>query len=187
MKYAIRNKIRGEEIKKIRKRYNLTQEDFASICNISKKSIQRWESSEEVEGLVVSIIDLLKTNDNILNKLAIPKRDKNYPLRLNYYSSNSLCTTIDIDEINQRIKIKNYTDNYLYKAFGNNEYPTYNDYQEFLSSRCFPSTRDKMKLILKDLNLPFYDSFMIIEKTKGRMADDDFWLDIIGINDDRIV
>ena len=28
-----------------------------------------------------------------------------------------------------------------------------------------------MKLILKDLGLPFYDPIMIIEKTEGRMAD----------------
>ncbi len=35
-----------------------------------------------------------------------------------------------------------------------------------------------MKLILKDLDLPFYDSLMIIEKTQGRMAEDDFWIRI---------
>lgn len=33
-----------------------------------------------------------------------------------------------------------------------------------------------MKLILKDLGLPFYDPIMIIEKTEGRMAEDDFWI-----------
>ena len=187
MEYAIRNKIDGEEIRRIRKKYNLTQEEFASICNTSKKSVQRWEASEEVSGVVVSIIDLLNMNDGVLKKLEIPKRDENYPLRLNYYCGDKLCTTIDVDEVNQRIKIKNYNDNYLYKAFGNNESPSYADYEEFLSSRCFPSSRDKLKLILKDLNLPFYDPFMIIEKTKGRMAEDDFWIDIIGVKDGRVV
>lgn len=51
-------------------------------------------------------------------------------------------------------------------------------YEEFLESRCFPSSRDKMKLVLKDLELPFYDPLMIIEKTGGRMAEDDFWIQI---------
>ena len=37
---------------------------------------------------------------------------------------------------------------------------------------------DKMKLMLRHLELPFYDPMLIIEKTKGRMADDDFWLEI---------
>ena len=39
-----------------------------------------------------------------------------------------------------------------------------------------PESRDKMKLILKDLGLPFYDPIMIIEKTEGRMAEGDFWM-----------
>ena len=44
--------------------------------------------------------------------------------------------------------------------------------------KIFPESRDKMKLILKDLGLPFYDPIMIIEKTEGRMAEDDFWIRI---------
>ena len=51
-------------------------------------------------------------------------------------------------------------------------------YTDFFESRCFPKSRDKMKLILKDLDLPFYDPFMIIEKTEGRMAEEDFWIRI---------
>ena len=51
-------------------------------------------------------------------------------------------------------------------------------YEDFLKSRCFPETRDKLKLVLDDLNLPFYDPFMIIQKTEGKMAEDDFWIKI---------
>ena len=43
-----------------------------------------------------------------------------------------------------------------------------------------------MKLILKDLDLPFYDPMMIIEKTEGRMAEDDFWIRIERQIHDRI-
>ena len=42
-----------------------------------------------------------------------------------------------------------------------------------------------MKLILKDLGLPFYDPIMIIEKTEGRMAEDDFWIRIERYMNDR--
>lgn len=67
----------------------------------------------------------------------------------------------------------------MFRAFGVVETPDYDQYLEFLESRCFPSSRDKMKLILKDLDLPFYDPMMmIIEKTEGRMAEDDFWIRI---------
>ena len=35
-----------------------------------------------------------------------------------------------------------------------------------------------MKIMLEALNLPFYDPFLIIQKTEGRMAEDDFWIQI---------
>jgi putative transcriptional regulator len=85
-----------------------------------------------------------------------------------------LCTVIDVNEIEQRVYIKNYTDNLLLRAFGRNEHPTFADYEEFLETRCFPRTRDKMKLMLKEYDIPFYDPFLIVEKTGGRMEDDDF-------------
>ena len=89
-----------------------------------------------------------------------------------------ICKIIDVDERSRKVKIYNYTNNFIKKAFGRNEKPTFEEYEEFLESRCFPRQRDKIKLVLEDLNLPFYDPFMIIEKTEGRMAEDDFWIRI---------
>ena len=48
------------------------------------------------------------------------------------------------------------------------------------------SVKDLVKSFDEDGNLldgisfdvPFYDPFMIIEKTEGRMAEDDFWIRI---------
>ena len=76
------------------------------------------------------------------------------------------------------IQIENHTDRILDTAFGVNTTPTWKDFETFLEDRCFPRTRDKMKLVLEDIGLPFYDTFMIIEKTQGRMAEDDFWIRI---------
>lgn len=83
-----------------------------------------------------------------------------------------------MNEPERKVKVKNYTDKIMFRAFGVVETPDYDQYLGFLESRCFPSSRDKMKLILKDLDLPFYDPMMIIEKTEGRMAEDDFWIRI---------
>ena len=80
--------------------------------------------------------------------------------------------------LNQRIKFKNFQRNILFRAFGSKTDPSWEDYEAFLESRCFPRERDKMKLILKELNLPFYDPLMIVEKTQGRMAEDDFWIKV---------
>ena len=33
-----------------------------------------------------------------------------------------------------------------------------------------------MKLVLQDLGLPYYDPLLIVEKTEGRMAEDEFWI-----------
>ncbi len=71
----------------------------------------------------------------------------------------------------RRVKIYNYTKDLMCRAFGKKEEPTYERYEAFLKSRCFPKSRNKMKLILEELGLPFYDPLMIIEKTEGRMAD----------------
>ena len=89
-----------------------------------------------------------------------------------------ICTLIDVDTMEQKVSIKNFTNNLIYRAFGKNENPTYGEFEDFLKSRCFPETRDKLKLVLEDLNLPFYDPFLIVEKTEGRMAEDDFWIKI---------
>ena len=107
-------------------------------------------------------------------ELAIP--EKVYPLRLWYMSGDQVSTIIDVDEQNRKVEIHNYTKDYIARAFGVIECPSFEDYEAFLESRCFPRTRDKMKLVLEDLGLPFYDPFMIIEKTEGRMAEDDFWI-----------
>ena len=109
-------------------------------------------------------------------KLIIP--EKEMPIRMSYMFRDELCTIIDVDEEKRRVNVRNYTNHFLKKAFGNNEHPAYEDYEEFLESRYFPRTRDKMKLILRELDLPFYDPMMIIEKTEGRMAEDDFWIRI---------
>lgn len=100
------------------------------------------------------------------------------PVRMWYMYKNKVCTLIDVDEVKQIVQIKNYADNIMFRAFGSNQEPDIEDYREFLESRCFPRTRDKMKLVLKDLGIPFYDPYLIIQKTEGRMAEDDFWIRI---------
>lgn len=98
--------------------------------------------------------------------MSVESVGRGYPL-----SSINVSTIIDVDDCQHKIKIQNYTNDLIKRAFGREEHPTYEDYEAFLESRCFPRERDKMKLMLQDLDLPFYDPFMIIEKTNGRMAD----------------
>ena len=167
----------GDEIKRIRKKLNLTQKELASITNSSKSSVERWEGRDgKASGAVAVLLNMLDRHPEYLEEIIIPRNE--YPLRLRYMYKDMLCTVIDVDDINQKIRIKNYVDNIMFRAFGKINEPDYEMYEEFLESRCFPRTRDKIKLMLRDMNLPFYDPFLIVERTNGRMAEDDFWIDI---------
>ena len=105
--------------------------------------------------------------------------DPDIMLRLNYMNRNELCTTIDVDFKHEKIKIKNYTDKIPLRAFGVAENPTWEDFQWFLKDRCFPETRAHLKWVLSDVGVSFYDPLMIIEKTKGKMAEDQQWIEVI--------
>lgn len=175
--FAIPNQLRGKDLKILRAKLNLTQAKLADLVNVSTKTIERWETSDKpITGPIVTLVRILNNYPQLEEELIIP--EKIYPLRLWYMCKDVPCTVIDVDERNRRVRIKNYMREYIMTAFGQNEQPTYEDYEEFLKSRCFPETRDKMKLVLRELDLPFYDPFMIIEKTEGRMAEDDFWIRI---------
>lgn len=175
--FAVADALISTDIRRIRKNLNLTQVEFAELVNVSKKTIERWESGEnQIVGPIVTLVKLLNEYPQMLENLRIP--NKKYPLRLKYMYHSELCTIIDVDERGRRIAVTNFTNHPILRAFGRAEMPTYEDYEAFLESRCFPRTRDKMKLVLQDLDLPFYDPLMIIEKTKGKMAEDDFWIEI---------
>ena len=173
--YNISDYITAEELKNFRKKINLTQKEFAELIGVSKPTIERWETSDKgITGPVVLLIDLLSEHDEWLETREIP--EQKYPLRLWYMYKNKKCTLIDVDEVEQKIRIKNYVNKIMFRAFGANSNPTYEDYQKFLKSRCFPETRDKIKIQLDALGIPFYDPMLIIRKTQGRMAEDDFWI-----------
>lgn len=177
MEFALQETLAAAEVKRIRKKLKLKQRELASLMGVSVKTVEYWESRQgTAKGAAAALLCILREHPEMLEELLIP--EKELPLRLRYMYEGQLCTVIDVDDRAQQIRIKNFRKDPLFCAFGKNEHPSYKDYEEFLESRCFPRTRDKMKIILKQLNLPFYDPFLIIEKTEGRMAEDNFWIEI---------
>ena len=158
--------VMATEIRNIRKQLGLTQKEFALLINCSKPTVERWETSEEpIKGPICFLVEILKKYPEYAESVKVPPRTK--PIRLWYMYNQMVCTIIDVNEMKREVCITNYTDNLMFRAFGAEESPNFQMYQEFLESRCFPKTRDKMKLILKDLDLPFYDPFMIIENRRA--------------------
>ena len=175
--YVISESITSEDIRYVRQLLNMTQKEFAVFANASKRTVENWESKDEpIKGPIVTLVEILRRHPEIAEKLKVPKT--RLKLRLWYMYEDMVCTVIDVDELKRIVKIRNYIDDPLFRAFGKNTEPGFEDYEEFLKSRCFPESRDKIKLELKRLGIPFYDPILIIEKTAGRMADDKFWIRI---------
>ena len=175
--YPVPKNVTGQNIKAVLKRLDLTQAEFAAFIGVSRPTVERWEQSEKpINGAITSLVMLLGEHPELEKEFRIPPM--NVPMRLKYMFQYRICTIIDVDEKNRNVQIWNYTRNPIYRAFGIKEHPTFQEYEEFLESRCFPRTRDKLKIELEQLNIPFYDPLLIIEKTEGRMAEDDFWLEI---------
>lgn len=171
--YVTSEPLTGEDVRDLRNLLGFTQKELAGFLNCSKRTVENWESdSGKVTGPAATLIGMLLRWPGMAEKMEIPARSTG--LRVWYYYRSRVCSVLDVDEIRRTVKVYNYTDDPLYRAFGINTEPSFEDYEEFLESRCFPRTRDKMKLQLKELNIPFYDPEMIIEKTEGRMAGDEF-------------
>lgn len=173
--YVFANSISGEEIKILRKSFGLTQAEFALFVNVSVKTVERWETQKKpVTGEIVTLCRMMREDPGCIERFRVPEWRE--PLRLWYGSGEEVYTIIDAAPQYRRVTVYNYTEDIMRRAFGRMEKPTFAQYEAFLESRCFPRSRDKMKLMLEELDIPFYDPLMIIEKTEGRMADDDFWL-----------
>ena len=65
------------------------------------------------------LLKILEDHPEYVTKIQIP--DKKYGLRMWYMHEQEICTLIDVDELRKRVRIKNYTDNIMFQAFGNLE------------------------------------------------------------------
>ena len=101
-------------------------------------------------------------------------------LTLYYYHKDELCTVIKCS--GRKVSFVNYTDDYVNKAFGNQTSVTYDEFEHFLESRCFPRTRANAKDILNYLGLDFYYPLSICMKTHGVLYDDFSWIKFEGEN-----
>lgn len=122
------------------------------------------------------IADQYGTSRQIVSKYLNQVPEDGYTMRMTLMYQNRPCTAIDVNFLQNKIKIQNYTKDILHRAFGVKEDPTWEDFYVFLQDRCFPKTRGNVKMVLAGLGLQDYDPLQIVEKTNGRTAEDDLWL-----------
>ena len=99
-------------------------------------------------------------------------------LEIRYYNGEDLCTLIYADRTAGDLRAENYTKLNIKTAFGKKRYPSWEDLESFLEERCIPRERAGLREYLEALGLEEYDPLAIILKTKGRMAEDDQWIEV---------
>ena len=134
------------------------------------------DSEREVEltfdGTSITISKRLSLDDYIKTW-----KDAGHKLYLfDYYNNQTLCTKIAADYTDCTLCFENYVSNFMHTAFGNNLFPTWNDFQVFLEERCIPRSRAGLREYLEEINVDKYEPLDIIQKTKGRMAEDEQWI-----------
>ena len=98
--------------------------------------------------------------------------------KLSFFDEQELCSVIYADFTDQTLTVENFAKDPVKMAFGNCKCPSWEELQAFLEERCIPKQRDGLQQYLRELRLDAYDPMAIIEKTEGRMAEDQQWLRI---------
>ncbi len=71
-------KFQGSEIRRIRVKQNLTQQTFAHVLGVSKKTVEAWETGRNIpQGPAQRMLQLMNNNDKLLEKCEIVKNMKN--------------------------------------------------------------------------------------------------------------
>ena len=98
-RFVLPEYVTAEDIKSVRKKLGLTQKNFAELIGCSKSTVERWESgSETVSGPIVLLLRYLEREPESIQRLEVPEQV--YPLRLWYMHNQTVCTLIDVDELN---------------------------------------------------------------------------------------
>jgi len=170
-----------EQIAEIRakREQGIKVSDLAKEYGVSRQTLSTYlnKQDQQIEAIIESL--------RVWREFNRPFQEINvidYTVRMDFMCEDECCTQILVDFKHKKVAIRNTTDKIMLRAFGININPTWEDFLEFLEDRCFPRTRDNLKLILQDLELDFFDPFYIIEKTKGRMGEDMQWLKVTYLN-----
>lgn len=135
------------------------------------------ESNREIELVFDGEKITVSPKTTVAEFISSAKQKGHKLLRLNYYNGENLCTTIIADYTAQTVKFENYTDNSVNTAFGIKTNADWQDYNDFLKDRCIPESRAGLKYYLNSIKVDEYNPLEIIKKTKGKMAEDNQWLD----------
>lgn len=154
---------------------------LAQAYHVSRQTLSKYLNRKEQENPAIPQEEIYRTYSKWkkLNSCFGVENVADYTIRMDFMNGDECCTHLLIDCRRQRILIQNTTDVLLHRAFGVKQKPSWQDFEDFLEERCFPRTRAHLRLVLQDIDVDSYDPLAIVEKTNGRMAEDNQWLRII--------
>ena len=150
----------------------LTPDQTVEVLELHRKGIGNTEIAKQFGVSRQTIYKYIYNAEHF-------SKDPDFTMRMNFMNGQQLCTVIDIDFKHEIVRTKNYTDRIPLRAFGVVENPSWADFEEFWKERCLPASRAGRKGILREMDAPFFDPLLIIEKTSGRMAGDHQWVQMI--------
>ena len=114
-----------------------------------------------------------------MEEFIIEKKAESHRLKeLRFWNGKTLCTTIIADLTDHTLCVENHTRQLVKTAFGKNRLPTWEDLMAFLEERCVPRQREGIREYLETLGLDEYDPWEIVKRTRGRMAEDQQWIEV---------
>ena len=97
-------------------------------------------------------------------------------MKIDWMHHNRLCTEIDVDYRNNTVHIVNHTDSIFDRAFGINESPSIEDFEDLLVDRGIPQTRHHFSTEMKLYGIQDTSPLGIAMHFNGRIAGDNFWM-----------
>lgn len=169
--------ISAEQLDEFKKRHEAGESvtALAKEAGVSRQTLSGYlNQKQEIEDAICRTLHAWARLNRQFHNLQV----SDYTMRMDFMCKEECCTVILVNFKDRKIAIQNETEDVLHRAFGVKVRPTWEDFEEFLESRCFPRTREGLRMILRDLGLDAYDPLAIVEKTEGRMAEDFQWLKI---------
>ncbi|MBR1731821.1 MAG: Hin recombinase [Ruminococcus sp.] len=143
---------------------------------LSEKDIEHAVNMQKNGKTTKEIAERFGVSRQTISKYLNKPLSDSYVMRLDFMFRQKVCTEIYVDYEHKKVKIINRTDDIMKRAFGVNENPTWEDFENFIAERCFPESRALKKAILNRIGIDSYDPIQILEQTKGRTADDNQYI-----------
>lgn len=90
-------------------------------------------------------------------------------MKFNYMDKDgNVLTSVTVNNFTKKVKIVDYTNDIMDRAFGVKEKVTYADVMDFFEDRTFPRNRADLQNILDCLGLKKYDPYSMCKKIKWK-------------------